>query len=235
MGTPATWTADAGVVMITMDDGKANAISPAMLEALNAGLDRAAADQSPVVLAGREGVFSGGFDLQVLGGMDQHAAELLTGGFELAYRMLSFPTPIVIACTGHAVAMGSFMLASGDHRIGVAGAAYRIVANEVAIGMTIPFSAIEITRQRLTPAAFQQALNLAATFSPDRAVAAGFLDEVVSGDVVAAATAKATELAALHRGAHTATKLRTRQATLTALRAAISIDDADFRQLAGIG
>jgi enoyl-CoA hydratase len=205
-----------------------------MLEALHTGLDAAEAAQSLVVLAGRDGVFSGGFDLQVLGGMDRHAADLLTGGFELAYRMLSFPTPIVVACTGHAVAMGSFVLLSADHRIGLAGAAHRIVANEVAIGMTLPWTAIEIIRQRLTPAAFQQAANLAATFSPERAVAAGFLDEVVPADVVAAATAKATELAALHRGAHTATTLRTRQATLTALRTAIAADDADFRQLAGI-
>jgi enoyl-CoA hydratase len=234
MGTPATWTVDAGVVTITMDDGKANVISPAMLEALNAALDEAEVAQSAVVLAGRDGVFSGGFDLNVLRGMDGAAAALLTGGFELAYRMLSFPTPIVIACTGHAIAMGSFVLLSGDHRIGLAGAAHRISANEVAIGMTIPFSAIEITRQRLTPAAFQQALNLAATFAPDTAVAAGFLDEVVPGDVVAAAVSKATELGALHRGAHSVTKQRTRQATLTALRAAISADDADFRQLAGI-
>lgn len=234
MGTPATWTVDAGVVTITMDDGKANVISPAMLEALNAALDEAEVAQSAVVLAGRDGVFSGGFDLNVLRGMDGAAAELLTGGFELAYRMLSFPTPIVIACTGHAIAMGSFVLLSGDHRIGLAGAPHRISANEVAIGMTIPFSAIEITRQRLTPAALQQALNLAATFAPDNAVAAGFLDEVVPGDVVAAAVSKATELGALHRGAHSVTKQRTRQATLTALRAAISADDADFRQLAGI-
>lgn len=234
MGTPATWTVEAGVVAITMDDGKANVISPAMLEALHGGLDHAETEHLPVVVAGRDGVFSGGFDLKVLGGMGREAADMLNGGFELAYRFLSFPTPIVIACTGHAVAMGAFLLLSGDHRIGTAGAAHRIVANEVAIGMTMPWSAIEITRQRLTPAAFQQAMNLAAAFNPDRAVAAGFLDEVVDGDVKAAALAKAAELGALNRGAHTGTKLRTRESTLGALRAAIAADAAEFQQLAGI-
>jgi enoyl-CoA hydratase/carnithine racemase len=235
MATPATWKIDGGVAVITMDDGKANVIGPPMQEALHAGLDAAETEHCPVVLAGRDGVFSGGFDLNVLGAMDQHAAAMLNGGFELAHRMLSFPTPIVIACTGHAIAMGSFLLLSGDHRIGVAGAAHRIVANEVAIGMTLPWAAIEITRQRLTPAAFQQAMNLAATFDPDSAVAAGFLDAVITGDVVAAACAKAAALAELHRGAHAATKLRTRGATLEALRAAIKADDAEFRELAGIG
>jgi enoyl-CoA hydratase len=234
MTTPATWRINGGVAVITMDDGKANVIGPPMQDALNAALDEAAAAQCPVVLAGRDGVFSGGFDLNVLGAMDAVAAGMLTGGFELAYRMLSFPTPIVIACTGHAVALGAFLLMSGDHRVGQAGAPHRIVANEVALGMTMPWSAIEITRQRLTPAAFHQAMNLSATYHPDDAVAAGFLDAVVTGDVVAAACAKATELASLQRGAHTATKLRTRAATLEALRRAITADDAEFRQLAGL-
>lgn len=231
MGTPATWTANDGVVTITMDDGKANAVGPALVEALHHGLDRAETDQLPVVLAGRDGVFSGGFDLKVLGAMDRRAADLLNAGFELAYRMLSFQTPIVIACTGHAVAMGSFLLLSGDHRIGLAGASHRFVANEVALGMTMPWSAIEITRQRLTPAAFQQAMNLSATFTSADAVAAGFLDEVVTDDVVGAATARAGELAKLDRRAHATAKRRTRRDTLAALRTAIDADDAEMRKL----
>jgi enoyl-CoA hydratase len=233
MGAPATWVADEGVVTITMDDGKANAVNPAMVQSLHAGLDRADADQVPVALVGRDGVFSGGFDLKVLGAMDQGAADLLDAGFELAHRMLSFPTPIVIGCTGHAVAMGAFLLLSGDHRIGVAGASHRFVANEVALGMTMPWSAIEITRQRLTPAAFHQAMNLAATFDPDRAVAAGFLDEVVTGDVVVAAVTKAGELAKLDRRAHATAKRRTRRESLAALRTAIDTDAAEMRKLLG--
>lgn len=231
MGMPATWTGDGDVVTITMDDGKANAVGPGMVDAIHAGLDQAEADRCPVVLVGRDGVFSGGFDLKVLGAMDAGAADLLNRGFELAYRMLAFPTPIVIGCTGHAVAMGAFLLLSGDHRIGVAGAAHRIVANEVALGMTMPWSAIEITRQRLTPAAFQQAMNLAATFDPDRGVAAGFLDEVVGGDVAAAAHATAVELGRLDRRAHATAKRRSRRDTLAALRRAIDADDAEMRTL----
>jgi enoyl-CoA hydratase len=76
-----------------MDDGKVNALSRPMLTELGAALDRAAADRAVVVLTGREGVFSAGFDLPVLRAGGPPAAELLHAGFELAERMLAFPAP----------------------------------------------------------------------------------------------------------------------------------------------
>ena len=116
-----------------MDDGKVNALSPQMFTEINAAFDRAESDRAVVVLTGREGVFSGGFDLPLLraGGPDSIA--MLRSGFELAERTLSFPMPVVIACTGHAMAMGVFLLLSGDYRVGAAGP-YKYSANEVAIG-----------------------------------------------------------------------------------------------------
>src|SRR6185312_6230463 len=113
--------------------------------------------------AGRAGVFSAGFDLKVLRAGGPNARTMLRAGFELAERMLSFPMPVVIACTGHAVAMGVFLVLSGDYRIGVAGR-YKITANEVAIGITLPRAAIEICRQRLTPAHFSRATVPAEVF-----------------------------------------------------------------------
>jgi enoyl-CoA hydratase len=133
----------------------------------------------------------------------------------------------VVACDGHAVAMGVFLLLSGDYRVGTAGA-YRIVANEVAIGMTMPRAAVEICRQRLTPAHFNQAVVLAEPYSPDEAVAAGFLDRVVpAGELHDVARTTAARLATLDATAHAATKLRTRRHALDALRAGIEVDDAD--------
>jgi enoyl-CoA hydratase len=73
---------------------------------------------------------------------------------------------------------GEFLLLSGDYRIGVEGP-YRVVANEVAIGLTMPRAAIEICRLRLAPAHFQRAVLLAETYTPSDGVAAGFLDRVV--------------------------------------------------------
>ncbi len=160
--------------MITMDDGKANVLSPAMQSEIHEALDRADAEQAIVVLTGRDGCFSGGFDLAVLRSGGSEASAMLRGGFDLAERILTFPRPVIAACTGHAIAMGVFLLLSADYRIGAEGT-YKITANEVAIGMTLPRSAIEILRQRLTPAAFTRASILAEVFSPINAVDCGLL------------------------------------------------------------
>jgi enoyl-CoA hydratase len=216
------------VATITMDDGKANVISPRMLTALNGALDRALTDRAVVLLQGRTGIFSGGFDLAVLRAGGSEAAAMVRGGFELAERVLSFPMPVVIACPGHAIAMGVFLLLSGDYRVGAAGP-YKITANEVAIGLTMPRAAVEILRQRLVPAYFNRAVTIAEPFSPENAVAAGFLDRVVDvGELGEAARTIAWQLTALDMTAHAASKLRARGQTLRAIRAGIDADDAAF-------
>ncbi len=217
------------IATITMDDGKVNVLSRQMLTELNVAFDRATADRAVVVLTGREGVFSAGFDLAALNAGGSEALAMLRAGFELAERILSFPTPVVIACTGHAVAMGVFLLLSGDYRVGAAGD-HKITANEVAIGLTMPRAAVEICRQRLAPAAFNRAVILAEVFSPDDAVAAGFLDRVVApAELRGVARSAAAELSQLDMDAHAATKLRARAHVLDAIRAAIEADHAAVR------
>jgi enoyl-CoA hydratase len=213
------------VATITMDDGKANALAPEMQREVNAALDAAEAAGAGVVLAGRSGRFSGGFDLGVLTAGGPDALGMLRGGFELAERLLSFPAPVVIACTGHAVAMGSFLLLSGDYRVGAAGA-FTIRANEVAIGLTMPDAALAIMRGRLTPAHVNRAAVLAEAYTPEGAVDAGFLDRIVPLDeVVATAQSIAASLMALDVAAHARTKLRARTETLQGIRDGI---DAEF-------
>jgi enoyl-CoA hydratase len=226
---------DKGVATITLDDGKANALSPAMLAATAGALDAAEKAGATVILSGRSGRFSGGFDLSVLSGGGQAALDLLRSGFELARRVLAFPTGVVVACSGHAIAMGSFLLCAGDHRIGIAGGGHRICANEVALGMTMPHAAIEICKLRLTPSALQQAVVLATPYDHDRAVAAGFLDEVVPAEqLMAAAQAAALRIKGLSPTALTATKQRLREAALASLTAAIERDNRELRSTFGL-
>jgi enoyl-CoA hydratase/carnithine racemase len=216
------------VATVTMDDGKVNALSPGMLQELDEAFDRAEADGAVVVLGGRPGIFSAGFDLQALRAGGPEAVSMLTAGFELAERMLSFPRPVVVACPGHAIAMGSFLVLSADYRLGVSGD-FRITANEVAIGLTMPRAAIEICRQRLAPAHFDRAVMLAEVFTPDAAVTAGFLDRVVGTDQLARTSAEvAQQLATLDPRAHLSTKMRVRSTLLRDLRAAIEKDDQDL-------
>lgn len=226
MDERVTYDVADGIATITMDDGKRNALSPAMFADLDAAFARARAERAVVVLAGREGVFSAGFDLGVLVGGGPAASGMIHTGFELAERLLGFPQPIVVACTGHALAMGVFLLLAGDYRIGAQGD-WKIGANEVAIGLTLPFFAIEICRQRLAPTHLHRATVLAETFRPDDALAAGFLDRVVPAAAVGAEARRiAMQLARLDADAHAASKERARAPMLRAIRAAIDADAA---------
>ncbi len=233
MSDIVTYQLEDAIATITMDDGKVNALSPQMFSELNAAFDQAKTDGAVVVFTGREGKFSAGFDLGVLGAGGTDAAALIRSGFELAERILSFPTPVVIACNGHAIAMGVFLVLSGDYRIGVDGP-YKITANEVAIGMTLPRTAVEICRQRLAPAHFNRVTILAEPYSPTDAVGAGFLDRVVdAAKLQEAARSTAAQLAQLDLNAHAATKLRVRESALKAIHESIEADDADLRSMVG--
>ncbi len=213
---------------LVLDDGKANVVSPALQAELNAALDRAEQDQAAVLLIGRAGRFSAGFDLGVMGAGGQPAIDMCIGGFRLAHRLLSFPRPIVIACTGHALAMGAFLLLAADYRVAADGP-FKIAANEVAIGIAVPYSMTELLRARVTPAAFQRATTLAETFSPGTALAAGFVDEVVpADDLLAVAAERAAAFAALPAAAHKATKRRARGEMLDRMAEAIERDLADL-------
>src|SRR5438067_1653102 len=110
---------DGSIATIRLDDGKVNALSPAMQLEINAALDRAEADKAVVILTGNDKALSAGFDLKIITTPGPEAVGMLRGGFELSCRLLSFPTPVVIAASGHAIAMGFFLLQSGDYRIGV--------------------------------------------------------------------------------------------------------------------
>ena len=230
MTEPVTYMLEGGVARITVDDGKVNALSSALQAAIWHALDRAAGDgAAAVVLAGRDGVFSGGFDLAVFRAGDAAAAaEMVGGGFRLAERLLSLPVPVVVACTGHAIAAGLFLVLSADHRVG-AGGPFRLVANEVAIGLTMPRAAVALLRQRLTPAAFNSAVTMATTFDPEAAVRVGMLDELVAPEaVVARAVEVAAAATALDPAPPRESQLRARDLALRELREAMAADAADF-------
>ena len=212
------------ILTITIDDGKRNVVSPNMLKQFNQALDVAIKHNAVVIITGKNDVFSAGFDLKILKSGLFSALSMVSGGFKFAYRLLSFPTPVIIACNGHAMAMGAFILLSGDYRIGADGN-YNITTNEVAIGLVVPKAAIEINRQRLAPAHFNRATMLAEYYSPANAVESGFMDEIVPYDkIMHVAKNKAKAYLKLDLNAHYQTKLRARKNNLKAIKKGIFTD-----------
>lgn len=190
--SPVTMSLDGDVALIRLDDGKVNALSPAVLDDLAAALDAAEAEAAAVVIAGRPGVFCAGLDLKVIGAGG--GGELFRRGSETFLRLAAFPRPVVAACSGHALAAGAVLLLGADVRIGAAGD-YKIGLNEVAIGIPLPELVVELARARLSSRHFAAACNTARIYSPAEAVEVGFLDRADSSDTTTDALAAAAELA----------------------------------------
>jgi enoyl-CoA hydratase len=216
----ATLELKGDVALIRMDDGKANVINQAMIASLNAALDEAEATAKAIVLSGREGRFSGGFDLQALTGSGQQAAiELLDAGAKLLVRLYANPLPVVAACTGHAIAMGVFILHACDTRVGASGG-YKIGANETINGMVLPLFALELSKDRLNPLHMTKAVIQAFIYDPVEAVEAGYLDMLTDLDKVEAqAITIAGMLAQLPGHAYHGNKMAIRGATIDRIKA----------------
>ena len=213
-----------GIATLTLNNGKVNAISPDVIVAFNAALDQAVQDRAVVIITGQPGILSGGYDLKVMTSSPQNAVALVTAGSTLARRMLAHPYPIIVACPGHAIAKGAFILLSADYRIGVEGP-FNIGLNEVQIGMTMHHAGIELARDRLRRSAFHRSVINGEIFNPEGAMDAGFLDKVVPAEqLMATAVAAAQQLKKINMTAHKNTKLKVRKALLETLEKAIELD-----------
>ena len=219
-----TYQSAENYAIITINNGKANAISHEVVDGLNASLDKAEQEDKIVILTGTPGIFSGGFDLKVMTKSPESALELVTKGSKLSLRMLSFPKPIIIACNGHAIAKGAFLLLTADYRIGVDGD-FKIGLNEVMIGMTMHHAGIAIAKSRLSEVYVTRSVNNAEIFSSKDAIKAGFLDKIVPEDLLLPTAIKVAGMfTKLNKTAHAATKLRVRKPHLDALAKAIELD-----------
>lgn len=218
------------VATISIDDGKANALSHPVMAGIEAALDEAeSAGARVVVVEGRDGKFSAGFDLSVMTAGPTQARDMLGRGAELGLRLYELPVPVVFAVTGHALAMGGILQCCADVRIGAAGP-YKLGLPEVRIGMPVPAFAVELCRDRLTPRWFTRSVLLGESLSPDQALEAGFLDEVVELDQVRARAAAVAADIAEHVGSgpFRVTRPVARGALATRLREALAADLAAF-------
>jgi enoyl-CoA hydratase len=216
------------IAIASIDNGKANVISPEVVEGLDAALteaEAAGADEvGALVIAGKPGFLSGGFDLAIMMSSAQAAGDLVSSGGAFFTRCFASSVPVIGACTGHAVAAGALMLLGCDERIGAEGN-FKIGLIETAKGMVIPRWAVELAEERLSRRHFQVATVGARMYSPVGARDAGFLDDVVAADdVLAAAMAAAKQWAALPRAAYAGQVTMNRGERIRRLEAAIAAD-----------
>lgn len=231
-------TQESYAVVARWDDGGVNAVGHAAVEGLNAALDQATEASLPLVILGRDGVLSAGFDLKVFEESRQAMFDLTLSGAKVLERIINAPVPVIVGAPGHAVAMGAMLLLSADVRVGVetiAGKpdkAIKIGLNEVAIGMTLPHFAMAVANDRLSKRHFTRATAFAQIYNSAEAVDAGYLDEVVPPEQLEATVLGTAEMAAgLPMSNFAGTKKRTRAEVSAALAQAMVDDKSDFDKL----
>jgi enoyl-CoA hydratase len=233
MSEKLTYELDGKVAVLTLDDGKANALSPDMIETIGKALDRAESEAGAVAIFGRPGRFSAGFDLSVMGSGPDAAADMVISGAELLLRLYEFPRPTVIGATGHALAAGALLLCAADTRIVTRGD-FKIGLNEVAIGMTLPIFGTELARDRLSKRHFDAAVIQAHLYDGDGAVDAGFADRCVEADALRNEVMQTAAALAQHpRGSYAGTKLQARRETIARIRASLEADRAAVKGVSG--
>ncbi|HEV7524685.1 MAG TPA: crotonase/enoyl-CoA hydratase family protein [Acidimicrobiia bacterium] len=225
------------IAHVTIANGKANALSFEVLggigDALSRAEDAGEGEVGALLISGTPGMFSGGFDLQVMRAGGEAAGRLVTDGGELFARMYASPLPVVVACTGHAIAAGALLLLGADARIGARGE-FRIGLIETQLGMVLPRWAVELAQERLSKRHVQDATVGARIYDPDGAVDAGFFDSVAPPESLAdAAAAEAQRWAAFSRAAYRGQVRMCRGERLARLAEAIAADRGRSFDVAG--
>jgi enoyl-CoA hydratase len=203
----ATLTSKDDISIITLDDGKANVFSPKMIQDVNECLDKVPTESGAIIITGREGMFSAGFDLKIISAGDiQATMDMSLSGFKLLSRIFSFPRPILAACSGHGIALGTFLLCCCDYRVGVKGD-FMIGANEMRTNMVIPIPILELISHRVSASHKYRAILGAEMYSIESGLEAGLIDEVVDPEnLMETAMLKAKDLATMGHPSYTLTK-----------------------------
>ena len=224
----AVLTKEGEISIITLNDGKANVFSPAMIKDVNSCLDNVPTDSGCLIIRGSKGMFSAGFDLKVIGSGDVDAIRSMSkSGFEMLSRILDFPRPVIGACTGHGIALGTFLLCCCDYRIGLKGD-FMIGANEMRTNMVIPIPILELIKFRVSQAHKYRAILGGTIYPISEAVEAGLIDEVVDEESFEEKLSeKAQDLATMGHPSYSLTKELLIREPLQKINDAISAIESD--------
>jgi enoyl-CoA hydratase len=216
--TLVSYALEDGVAEIRMDDGRRNALGPTLLDQLFGAIEAAEKEDSALLIYGRPGTFCAGFDVEVIRQGPERTREMTSRGAELWVRLLTFPRPVVMACTGHAVAAGAVLLCTADWRVAASGD-FKIGLSEVELGLPLQGVPLELVRARLSKRHFERATVLAHVYGPDAALDAGWIDETTSaGEIVDRAREVARRYAALPAKAFARTKRQSRRVLADTVR-----------------
>ena len=203
----ATFKKEEDISIIILDDGKANVFSSEMSQQVNDCLDQVETEKGCLIITGKEGMFSAGLDLKTIQSGDmEKILDMSSSAFKLLARIFSFPRPVIAACSGHGIALGTFLICCCDYRIGIKGD-FMLGANEMRTNMVIPTPILELIKFRVNNSHKYRAVLGAEMYTLEKAKEAGLMDDVVNPeDLMKAAMEKAKDLATMGHPSYTLTK-----------------------------
>ncbi len=205
------------IAVLHFDDGKVNAVGHQFIDDMVEGLNKAQSEASAVMIKGKDGIFSAGFDLKELQKGEKEFTSLVNRGFKLLTRLFSHPQPTVAVCNGHAAGMGAFLLLASDTRVGATGD-YKINLPETSIGMHFNETLTALIYARVDCRYQTMTMVQSQPLTPELAVKAGFLDIVVAPEqLLAQATGYAQGLAELPAEFYKINKLDLRSGPLASM------------------
>ena len=208
---------DGGIAKISLDNGKANAVSFDLAQEFMDNLDRAKSESKGVLISGHVGIFSAGFDLKVMATGPEAAQKMVSKGMLLLEQIYSHPHPVVAACEGHAIGMGVFLLLVSDYRIGALGE-FVLKLPETAIDMPFNPTLRILAKTHVDPLHHSRAIIQSQGYSPSQAATIGMLDEALeAGQVQEKALEKLLELCDLPSERYEENKLFIRAEELQAI------------------
>ena len=192
---------DGAVAILTMDSGKANAMSAQFLDELS-GAFSGLGDAKAAVIAGNDKIFSAGLDLPSIIDLERAPLTAFMHKFEaVMLQAFELPIPLVAAIGGHAIAGGAVLALQADVRIAVDRESLRIGFNEAQLGMALPAVVIEPLREQVPGPSLMRLVLTGELFGPHQALKLGFLHDVApEGELMHRALDSAKAFAALPSG-----------------------------------
>lgn len=217
------------VCEIRMAHAPVNAMSPDFIEGLTATIEERAKAHRALVLSGLPGMFSAGLDLITLSRLERsQAGDFFRIFFGLLRTIGACPVPIAAAVTGHSPAGGAVMAIHCDYRV-MARGEYKIGLNEVQVGLVVPRQIQRVFARLLGAQKAERLLVAGAMLSPDEAVHAGLVDDIVEG--YEAVIGRAVEWCEMHTALPAHAMARTREIARADM--ASNYDDLDEDDLEG--
>lgn len=204
-----------GVTVVMLDRPRANAFDTDLVEELRQAFREAVGSQAVVLASALPTIFSAGWDLKALSGIDRKGMEAFVEAYcDLVREIFVFGAPVIAALPGHAIAGGLIVAATADERIAAEGRG-EFGLSEVLLGVPVPQCLLEIFRHVMGARGMERLATTGENASVERALSSSLVDRVVPAeDLLGCAVGRAATLAKLPGGPHAAIKRRARAAAL---------------------